>query len=104
MNMTTGMSDQKAAVESGRVLLYRYNPERSTAGQNPLVLDSRTPTRKVQDFMQMETRFTMLTKGNPEHAKELWEQAQHDSEARYRLYEYLAERKSTEEKTSVTKQ
>jgi pyruvate-ferredoxin/flavodoxin oxidoreductase len=93
INMTTGMSDQKAAVESGHALLYRYNPERGSAGQNPLVLDSRMPTRSVQDFMQMETRFTMLAKGNPEAARELWQGAQRDCEARYRMYEYLAQRK-----------
>jgi len=94
INMTTGMSDQKAAVESGQWLLYRYNPERNAAGLNPLVLDSRTPTRRVQDFMQMETRFTMLTKDSPEEARELWQRAQQDCEARYHLYEYLAQRKT----------
>jgi pyruvate-ferredoxin/flavodoxin oxidoreductase len=93
INMTTGMADQKAAVDSGQWLLYRYHPERAGAGENPLILDSRTPSRKVQDFMQMETRFKMLTKSKPEEAKELWKQAQQDVEARFRLYEYLAQRK-----------
>jgi pyruvate-ferredoxin/flavodoxin oxidoreductase len=94
INMTTGMADQKVAVDSGQWLLYRYNPERAQAGENPLILDSRTPTRKVQDFMLMETRFKMLTKSKPEDAKRLWQEAQHDVEARYRLYEYLAQRKT----------
>ncbi|HTR66947.1 MAG TPA: 4Fe-4S dicluster domain-containing protein, partial [Terriglobales bacterium] len=93
INMTTAMSDQKVAVDSGQWLLYRYNPERSLAGENPLMLDSRTPTRKVKDFMQQQTRFQMLTKSRPEEAKLLWQQAQHDAEIRYRLYEYLAQRK-----------
>jgi pyruvate-ferredoxin/flavodoxin oxidoreductase len=93
INMTTGMADQKAAVDSGQWLLYRYNPDRAQAGENPLILDSRTPTRKVQDFMLMETRFKMLTKSKPEDAKKLWQEAQQDVEARYRLYEYLAQRK-----------
>jgi pyruvate-ferredoxin/flavodoxin oxidoreductase len=97
INMTTGMADQKAAVESGQWLLYRYNPERAEGGENPLILDSRTPTRKVQDFMLMETRFKMLTKSKPEDAKKLWQEAQHDVEARYRLYEYLSQRKLTPE-------
>jgi len=97
INMTTGMADQKAAVESGQWLLYRYNPDRGEAGENPLILDSRTPTRKVQDFMLMETRFKMLTKSKPEDAKKLWQEAQHDVEARYRFYEYLAQRKLTPE-------
>jgi pyruvate-ferredoxin/flavodoxin oxidoreductase len=94
INMTTAMSDQKIAVDSGQWVLYRYNPNRAAAGENPLVLDSRTPTKKVQELLQQQTRFQMLAKSNPEHAKALWEQAQRDVEARYRMYEYLASRRS----------
>jgi pyruvate-ferredoxin/flavodoxin oxidoreductase len=93
IDMTTAMSDQKVAVDSGQWLLYRYNPERTLAGENPLTLDSRTPTRKVRDFLQQQTRFKMLLKSNPEHAKLLWQEAQQDAETRYHLYEYLAQRK-----------
>jgi pyruvate-ferredoxin/flavodoxin oxidoreductase len=93
INMTTAMSDQKMAVDSGQWLLYRYNPERALEGENPLMLDSRTPTRKVKEYLQQQTRFQMLTKSKPEDARRLWEQAQHDTEVRYRFYEYLAQRK-----------
>jgi pyruvate-ferredoxin/flavodoxin oxidoreductase len=93
IDMTTGMQDQKAAVETGQWLLYRYNPERALAGENPLILDSRTPTRKLQDYLLMETRFKMLTKIKPEDAKKLWADAQHDVENRFRFYEYLATRR-----------
>jgi pyruvate-ferredoxin/flavodoxin oxidoreductase len=92
INMTTGMQNQKAAVDSGQWLLYRYNPLRAEAGENPLTLDSRAPVRRVQDFLLMETRFKMLTKSKPEEAQELWNQAQHDAEVRFKLYEYLAKR------------
>src|SRR5438309_2427399 len=91
--MTTAMSDQKVAVEAGQWLLYRYHPERTTAGENPLTLDSRAPTRKVQDFLLQQTRFKMLTKSKPEDADRLWKLAQQDVEARYRMYEYMAGRK-----------
>jgi pyruvate-ferredoxin/flavodoxin oxidoreductase len=97
INMTTAMSNQKAAVDSGQWLLYRYNPERTAQGENPLILDSRKPTRKVEDYMQMETRFKMLTKSRPEDAKQLWQEAQHDADTRFRFYEYLAQRKSDKE-------
>jgi pyruvate-ferredoxin/flavodoxin oxidoreductase len=93
IDMTTAMSDQKVAVDSGQWLLYRYNPERTLAGENPLTLDSRTPTRKVSEFLLQQTRFKMLQKSNPEHAKLLWQEAQQDAETRYRLYDYLAQRK-----------
>jgi pyruvate-ferredoxin/flavodoxin oxidoreductase len=92
INMTTAMSDQKLAVDSGHWLLYRYNPERSLTGENPLTLDSRTPTKKVKEFLQQQTRFQMLAKSEPQDAKRLWALAQHDSEIRYRMYEYLAQR------------
>ena len=40
IDMTTGMQNQKAAVDSGQWLLYRYNPDRAKKGENPLQLDS----------------------------------------------------------------
>jgi len=110
INMTTGMSDQKTSVEAGQWLLYRYHPERALAGENPLLLDSRTPTRKVKEVLQQQTRFQMLTKSKPEEAKRLWQQAQHDADLRYRFYEYLAQRKfngngnAAEDKTKETQQ
>jgi hypothetical protein len=36
----------------------------------------------------------MLTKSKPEDAKRLWAMAQHDVETRYRMYEYMASRKT----------
>jgi pyruvate-ferredoxin/flavodoxin oxidoreductase len=97
IDMTTAMSDQKVAVESGQWLLYRYHPERSASGENPLALDSRAPTRKVQDFLLQQTRFKMLTKSKPEEADRLWKLAQKDVENRFRMYEYLASRKTEAE-------
>jgi pyruvate-ferredoxin/flavodoxin oxidoreductase len=91
INMVTAMSDQKVAVESGQWLLYRYHPDRAL--ENLLILDSRAPTRKVEEFLQQQTRFKMLIKSKPEDAKRLWSQAQHDAEIRFGLYEYLASRK-----------
>jgi pyruvate-ferredoxin/flavodoxin oxidoreductase len=94
IDMTTAMSDQKVLVDSGEWLLYRYNPEREAAGENPLVLDSRAPTRKVQEYLLQQTRFKMLTKSKPEDAERLWKLAQQDADHRYRMYEYLASRKT----------
>ncbi|HYM76389.1 MAG TPA: pyruvate:ferredoxin (flavodoxin) oxidoreductase [Candidatus Dormibacteraeota bacterium] len=93
IDMTTSMSDQKVAVESGQWLLYRYNPERAAIGENPLSLDSRAPNRKVQDWLLQQTRFKMLTKSKPEDAERLWKLAQSDVESRFRMYEYMASRK-----------
>jgi pyruvate-ferredoxin/flavodoxin oxidoreductase len=43
--------------------------------------------------LQQQTRFKMLLKSHPEHAKLLWQEAQQDAEARYRMYEYMAQRR-----------
>jgi pyruvate-ferredoxin/flavodoxin oxidoreductase len=94
INMTTAMSDQKLLVDSGQWLLYRYNPERALTGDNPLILDSRAPSKKVQDVLLRQIRFKMLTKSRPDDAKRLWQQAQRDAEFRYRMYEYLAQQKT----------
>jgi len=94
IDMTTSMSDQKVAVESGQWLLYRYNPEKAAIGENPLALDSRAPSRKVQEYMLQQTRFKMLTKSKPEEADRLWKAAQKDVENRFHMYEYLAARKA----------
>ena len=94
INMTTAMSDQKMMVESGQWLLYRYNPERAMTGENPLVLDSRTPSRRVKEMLEQQTRFKMLAMTKPDEAKRLWKQVQDDVDLRYHMYEYLAQRKS----------
>ena len=92
INMTTAMNDQKTMVDSGAWLLYRYNPDRTTQGLNPLQLDSRRPKLPVDRYMYTQNRFKMLTLSNPEVARQLAEEAQHDVEMRWALYEYLASR------------
>ncbi len=94
IDMSKGMRNQKAAVESGQWPLYRYNPERATHGENPMLLDSRAPKIPVKDYMRMETRFNMLQLSKPEVAKVLFEEAQNDVNARWAFYEYLASRPS----------
>jgi pyruvate-ferredoxin/flavodoxin oxidoreductase len=93
IDMTTGMKNQKAAVDSGQWLLYRYDPRRLGQGLNPLQIDSPAPKIPVSTYFQMENRFKMLTKTHPEDAKELFGEAQHDIRHRRGLYEYLAARK-----------
>lgn len=92
INMMTAMRNQKAAVESGQWLLYRYNPDRAAHGENPLQLDSRAPKLPVKTYLQMENRFKMLELSKPEVARALFEEAQRDVNTRYALYEYLASR------------
>ncbi len=92
IEMTTAMHNQKAAVDAGQWILYRYHPERTKSGQNPLILDSKPPKIAVQDYLYMENRFKMLTKSNPEEAERLLKEAQEDVQARWQLYEAMAKR------------
>ncbi|MDC0834565.1 pyruvate:ferredoxin (flavodoxin) oxidoreductase [Geitlerinema sp. CS-897] len=92
INMTTAMSHQKALVESGRWLLYRYNPDLKAEGKNPLHIDSRSPKKGVRDSMYAENRFKMLTKTKPQDAKRLLQEAQADVDTRWKMYQYLAAR------------
>jgi pyruvate-ferredoxin/flavodoxin oxidoreductase len=88
-----GARQQKLAVDSGQWLLYRYDPRRVAAGENPLQLDSSAAKVKVQEYLLSENRFKMLTKSKPEDAKRFFEQAQRDADARWQLYTHLAARK-----------
>jgi len=102
INMTTAMQDQKAIVNSGQWLLYRFDPRRTVAQQNPLQLDSRKSTQTVESFMMMENRFKMLTKSKPDRAKTLFKMAQEDADTRFRFYEYMAGRKFAPEAPAAT--
>jgi pyruvate-ferredoxin/flavodoxin oxidoreductase len=98
INMTTAMQNQKAAVNSGQWLLYRYDPRRELAGEIPLQLDSRAPKQKVEEYLLMENRFKMLTKSDPARAKDLFRAAQRDAERRFKNYEHMAARPSNGQK------
>ena len=93
INMTTAMQNQKAAVNCGQWLLYRYNPDRLRIGENPLQLDSAEPRMVVGDYFKLENRFRMLEKSQPRVARELLAQAQCDVNTRRAFYEFLAARK-----------
>ena len=92
INMTTGMQNQKAAVNCGQWLLYRYNPEREQLGENPLQLDSPGSRMSVADYFKLENRFKMLEQTKPRVAKELLSQSQHDVNTRRTFYEFLSSR------------
>ena len=92
IHMPTALKNQKAAVDSGQWLLYRYHPDRTIQNKNPLILDSRPPKLPVTEYLRMENRFRMLELSNPKMAKKLFAQAQVDVNKRREYYEYLANR------------
>jgi pyruvate-ferredoxin/flavodoxin oxidoreductase len=90
IDMAKAMENQKAAVNSGAWLLYRYDPRLAEQGKNPLQLDSKPPKIPVEQWAYMETRFRMLTRSKPDEAKRLMELAQKDALARWNYYKQLA--------------
>ena len=92
-DMSAGMRHQKEAVETGKLLLYRYDPQRAAKGEPPLTLDSKPPkVASLPEHLRSETRFSMLTRSRPEQAEALFAAAQHDAQARWELFERLSKR------------
>jgi pyruvate-ferredoxin/flavodoxin oxidoreductase len=92
-DLARGIDHQKAAVDSGYWQLFRYNPELIDKGENPLKLEKVKGTVKFEDYAYSETRYKMLTKSQPEHAKELIKQAEKNIADRISYYKMLAEAK-----------
>ncbi len=91
INMTEGLTLQNLAVETGAWHLYRYDPRLKEEGKNPLQLDSKAPTRDLEEYMYQENRFRVLKKATPEVAAKLLEAAKKDIADRWALYEHWAQ-------------
>jgi pyruvate-ferredoxin/flavodoxin oxidoreductase len=94
INMTNGMQHQKLAVQTGQWLLYRFDPSRALAGENPLQLDSAAAKLPIGDYLRSENRFQLLARSDPDTARELFAQVEREAQAHRRLYESLAARNS----------
>jgi len=79
---------QKAAVECGYWPLYRFNPD----AEKPLTLDFAKPDfSKFADFLDNETRFSMLPSVNEKEAEALLEKSKIDAEKRWNRLVKLAD-------------
>jgi pyruvate-ferredoxin/flavodoxin oxidoreductase len=90
IDMAKGMLEAKKAVQSGRWILYRFNPELKAKGLNPLKIDSGEPTLQLEDFMYGENRFKSLVKNDPAKASALLETASAEYKWRRSVYKQLA--------------
>jgi pyruvate-ferredoxin/flavodoxin oxidoreductase len=91
IDMAQGMAQQKLAVDTGRWLLYRYDPRRRERGETPLQLDSPSPKRDLADQWASEQRFRLLQGGPMERGRELQERARVERDRRLALYRALAQ-------------
>jgi pyruvate-ferredoxin/flavodoxin oxidoreductase len=96
--MTTGMGQQKLAVNAGTWPLYRFDPRLADQGKNPLQLDSKEPSISFEDYAYTETRFKMLTQSNPDIAKRLAAEANKSIKSKWHLIKQMAEMKYGAEK------
>jgi len=90
-DLANGLEHQEMAVDSGFWPLYRFDPRRAAAGENPLKLDSKAPEQPFEKYALSETRFRMLMQANPERARRLLKDAQRVATARFDLYRQLAQ-------------
>ncbi|HNQ44377.1 MAG TPA: thiamine pyrophosphate-dependent enzyme, partial [Candidatus Cloacimonadota bacterium] len=91
IDMSMAQKHEKAAVEAGYWLLYRYNPQNRLQNKNPLTLDSKEPTMSVADFTKTERRYSALHNIFPERAEQFSASAEIFFKERYEQYKKLSE-------------
>ena len=91
VDLSNNHRQQDLAVKSGHWPLFRFDPKRIGLGQNPLHLDSAEPSIPYREFVQSETRFSMLWQTHPQDAERFLQQAQQEVKHRYRYYKQLSE-------------
>lgn len=86
--MQMAQEEEKSAAKSGYFPLFRYQP--AVNGQDKAVfhLDSKEPDDGFYDFLHGELRFESLVRQNPILARELFEQAKADADARYKSLKF----------------
>jgi pyruvate-ferredoxin/flavodoxin oxidoreductase len=90
INMGRSQHEEKRAVESGYWILYRYDPRRKEAGENPFILDSKEPKGDFREFLMGEVRYSSLTRTFPENAKGLFQKAEEEMRERHETYRRMA--------------
>jgi pyruvate-ferredoxin/flavodoxin oxidoreductase len=89
-DMAKGLEQQKLAVTSGAYPVYRYDPRLVDEGKNPLLIDAKEPTTRLEDYVYNETRYRMLLQSDEERAEKLLDLAKKDIKSRWRLYQQMA--------------
>ncbi len=90
VDLSHNLRQQEMAVNAGHWSLFRYDPRRAAQGENPLLMDSKSPSMPYRDFIASETRFSLLTRTHPEVAEHYLQLAQKHAQSRFTFYEQLA--------------
>jgi pyruvate-ferredoxin/flavodoxin oxidoreductase len=89
-DLVHGLAQQSAAVKCGAWPLFRFDPRRRHAGENPFQLDAKPPSLGFREYAYNETRYTMLAHADPERARAALAAAEADVARRWRLYQRFA--------------
>jgi pyruvate-ferredoxin/flavodoxin oxidoreductase len=84
-DLKEGALHQERAVETGYWPLFRFDPSKPKGKK--FKLDSKEPSRPLEDFMYRETRFTRVVKENPKLGEALLKQAQEEVETKWERLE-----------------
>ncbi len=98
INMANGLTHQKNAVNSGRWMLYNFNPDNLAKGKNPLTIKSKPGKLDLKEALLAENRFRMLAQAKPDHFDRLVELEQKDIKHRWKLYQAMASIDYSDEK------
>ena len=88
--MGKAQENMKDAVASGYWHMFRYNPMKKNAGENPFVLDSKEPTASFREFILDQVRYSSLTAEFPDVAENLFAVAETNAKERLESYKRLA--------------
>ena len=89
VDMRHSMDRMDLAVKTGYWPLFRFHPGEAE-GTHPFKLDSKAPSKPLDDFLTTEGRFAVLQRNDPERAAAMREAAGKDVAERWRYYEQLA--------------
>lgn len=92
INISKALDNQRALVDSGQWLLYRYNPSNFEKGKNPLSLDCKKPNLPLKSYLSMENRFKALQKMSPEEMNNFLKKAKDLIDEKWNFYSNLAEK------------
>ncbi len=97
-DMAFGAEQQKLAVACGYWPLFRYDPRRRDADENPFQLDSPPPRAPLSSFTRNEARFRMIEQQDPARYRQLLSAAEAEVRRTFDTYADLAQRKFGEAK------
>ncbi|MDX1429579.1 MAG: thiamine pyrophosphate-dependent enzyme, partial [Rhodothermales bacterium] len=99
IDMARGMDQQRLASASGHWPLFRYDPRRAEANENPFQLDSKPPSVPFKDYAYNENRYRILEQMDAATASRLLSRAQKDVDRKWKKYEEMARSGDTSDKS-----